>query len=82
MEWVPRTMSALEFYDTVNRGDYCELLWIDGRRQVKVVGAMMAVGAEKPILIVGSRGEVIYALAPDDRAVILVPSGTPRQETS
>lgn len=65
-------MTAAQFYDIVERGDYVELIWIDGRRQVKVAGAMLAVGDPKPIMIIGTRGEVLYRLAAEDRAVILV----------
>lgn len=73
-EWRPITMSAVDFYEHVERGDYCEILFVDGRRQIKVAGVMQAVGAEKPILVVGTRGEVVLALATGDRATILVPS--------
>jgi hypothetical protein len=69
-------MTAAQFYDAVERGDYCELIWVDGRKQVKVAGAMLAAGDPKPILIVGTRGEVLYRLAADDRAVILVRRAT------
>lgn len=69
-------MSAAELYDAVERGDYCELIWLDGRTQTKVAGAMLAAGDPRPVLIISTRGEVVYRLALTDRATILVKRAT------
>jgi hypothetical protein len=65
---------ASEFYDLVQCGDYVEIIWIDGRKQVKVFGALQLVGQPKPIVIVSRNGSewVLYRLAPEDRAIVLV----------
>lgn len=72
----PRSMTAAQLYDAVERGDYCELLYLDGKKQVMVLGAMLAAGDPKPVLIIGTRGEVVYRLALSDRAIILVKRAT------
>ena len=69
----PLAMNAADFYEHVQRGDFVELLWIDGKRQVKVYGCVQFVGTEKPIGIVARNGDewVLYRLALEDRAVII-----------
>lgn len=64
-------MTAAELYEAVQSGDYCELVWFDGRRQTKVLGAYLYVGHAKPVCIVSTRGHVVYRLALDDQGIIL-----------
>ena len=71
---IPVAVTAAEFYDLVQSGDYAELLWVDRKRQVKVYGCVQFVGSDKPIAIIARNGDswVMYRLALEDRAVILV----------
>jgi hypothetical protein len=71
-DWHSRRISAAELYEVAQRGDYCELVWLDGgKRQTKIAGMIQLVGHPKPFVILSTRGEVVYRLSAEDSGTIL-----------